>query len=187
VKKVFTLLAVIYLAGASYGWSLFGSPDTLKADSVVTAPVGSFQRTDCDTIAASVGDFDTLYGDVFTNGNDSSYVAYCSLYDATTYRERVECYFLVQSELVSISFPTIIGTLSGGAAYIRSAGNIPAGKSLGSGDVPEISVKIVNNSSRELGCLEVKDGYIQLKTLSSFYLTAGPGGLWLCEIVYRKE
>jgi hypothetical protein len=116
--------------------------------------------------------------------SDSSFSAYCSLYDGATYRARSIAYFLVKysDSTIRITGNQILGTLSGGGAYVKC----PSIKSARyTGDKALIPVQIYNNSTNVIGLIQPLAGELQLFTEGSADLAAGSGGIKPFDISYR--
>jgi hypothetical protein len=128
---------------------------------------------------------DSLEPVYLNDPNDTDFSAYCSLYDATTYRDRVLAYFQIHNKTVSIFIGSMNEIISGGAVYIRSAGNIPAAHT--STGAPQAVIACVlqgAGSDKNIGYVLPFNGYLELLNSSYGYLTAGYGGLFQTGITY---
>jgi hypothetical protein len=114
---------------------------------------------------------------------DTTFQAYCSLYDDITYRARVNSYFKIHGDFITITMPGITGTLSGGVVFIRCNPYIKT--SLVAAPPIAKPAPVFVNGSMVCGFLNPYSGHLVIWNSTGGNPAAGTGGVYACEITYR--
>lgn len=167
------LILVLLMVSMCYGWSLFGSPDTVRAGAKVAAPLGEFDSTKISgKTSASHGVFDSvnvgeLSAGALSLATDTEYTTYAKYYYGSpdTLLDSVDVYIKKAGTMTFVTVSTITGTLpfvpsithinipelsSGGQADSRTTW----GYTGGAGAWKSIAIEIISSSYmvvREIG------------------------------------
>jgi hypothetical protein len=114
---------------------------------------------------------------------DSSFAAYCSLYDNLTYRSRVLAYFLVKysDSTIQVTIPALQDVVNEGAVYIRNP-NIKDAKYSSPGPCLPVCMR---ENTVGFGYLIPASGYFLVKDGENTDLDDTPGGPFGCDVKYR--
>jgi hypothetical protein len=113
------LILVLLMVSMCYGWSLFGSPDTVRAGAKVAAPLGEFDSTKISgKTSASHGVFDSvnvgeLSAGALSLATDTEYTTYAKYYYGSpdTLLDSVNVYVKKAGTMTFVTVSAITGTL----------------------------------------------------------------------------
>jgi hypothetical protein len=144
----------------------------------------NFGNLFADSVESRAGNYDTIYTSCleasdFSDAMDTSFSAYCTLYEDAVYVARGLCYFYINyiDSTISISGPQITGAFSSsGYARLRNP-NIKDSRVSNS----IIFAMVYDDLNEEPGYIMIGDGYLRIYDLS----INGTDGIFRFNIKYR--